>query len=188
MSPAATSKIQLSWSSVVQKPLFVAMCSLAPALAMSADAPLGAAPPASAVPTIEFAFEERVTIDPPTVLGDTALGHRQYIPITGGTVSGPKLKGLVVPGGWDFQLTHAASDCTQLSADYFLKAEDGTVIHVHNEGLTCPGGPRMIFRPQLEAPKGAYGWMTSATFVATLELEGTPPKVEAVRIRFYQVK
>jgi hypothetical protein len=37
--------------------------------------------------------------------------------------------------------------------------------------------------------------MTRATFVATLELEapveqppGVPPKVEAVRIRFYQVK
>jgi hypothetical protein len=30
--------------------------------------------------------------------------------------------------------------------------------------------------------------MTQATFVATLELEGTPPKVESVRIRFYQLK
>jgi len=30
--------------------------------------------------------------------------------------------------------------------------------------------------------------MTNATFVATLELDGVPPKVEAVRIRFYQAK
>jgi Protein of unknown function (DUF3237) len=158
------------------------------ALGADAPAPIGAAPPANAIPTMEFAFEERVTIDQPVVLGDTALGHRQYIPITGGAVAGPKLNGKVLPGGWDFQLTHAASDCTQLSADYFLKADDGSVIHVFNEGLTCPGGPRMIFRPKLEAPKGAYAWMTSATFVATLDIEGTPPKVEAVRIRFYQVK
>ena len=139
-------------------------------------------------PTLEFAFEERVTLDPPVVVGDTAYGYRQYIPITGGTVSGPKLKGEVVRGGWDFQLTYAASNCTQLSADYFLKAQDGTLIHVLNEGLVCPDAPRAIFRPRLEAPKGAFGWMTHSTFVATLELEGTPPKVEAVRIRFYQVK
>ncbi len=185
---AIGSNDQSNWSSLVRKPLCVAMSTFAPMLAIGADAPLGAAPPANAVPTIEFAFEERVTIDQPTVLGDTAFGHRQYIPITGGTVAGPKLKGSVVPGGWDFQLTYSASDCTQLSADYFLKAEDGTVIHVFNEGLTCPTGPRMIFRPKLEAPKGPYAWMTSATFVATLDLEGTPPKVEAVRIRFYQVK
>lgn len=139
-------------------------------------------------PTIEFAFEERVTIDAAVELGDTALGHRQYIPITGGTVTGPKLKGKVLPGGHDFQLTYSASDCTLLSADYFLKAEDGTVIHVFNEGLACPNAPRAIFRPKLEAPRGAYAWMTQATFVATLEIEGTPPKVDAVRIRFYQVK
>lgn len=139
-------------------------------------------------PVLEFAFEERVTIDPAIAVGDTAYGYRQYIPITGGTVTGPKLKGQVVRGGWDFQLTYAASQCTQFSADYFLKAEDGTLIHVLNEGLACPDTPRAIFRPKLEAPKGPHGWMTNSTFVATLELEGTPPNVPAVRIRFYQVK
>ena len=147
-----------------------------------------AATAAEPPPTIEFAFEERVTIDPAVTLGETAFGHRQYIAITGGTVTGPKLKGKVLPGGHDFQLTYSASDCTQLSADYFLKADDGTVIHVFNEGLVCPNAPRAIFRPKLEAPQGAHGWMTQATFVATLELDGTPPKVEAVRIRFYSVK
>jgi hypothetical protein len=148
--------------------------------------PVGAIPPADVVPRVEFAFEERVTLSPAVVLGNTALGHRQYIPITGGTVAGPKLKGQVVPGGWDFQLTYSASDCTQLSADYFLKADDGTMIHVFNEGLVCPGGgQRSFFHPRLEAAKGAYEWLTHATFVATLEVE---PGGLAVRIRFYQVK
>jgi len=161
-------------------------------VAAAADSPktnaLGTAPPASDVPQIEFAFEERVTIDPVVVQGETQFGYRQYIPITGGTVAGPKLKGVVVPGGWDYQLTHSGSKCTELHADYFLKAEDGTMIHVLNQGMTCPGLPRMVFRPKLEAPRGPHEWMTQATFVATLEIEGTPPKVESVRIRFYQVK
>ena len=122
--------------------------------------PLGAPPPPDAVPRLEFAFEERVTLDPAVVLGDTALGHRQYIPITGGTVAGPKLRGTVVPGGWDFQLTYAASGCTQLSADYFLKADDGTLIHVFNEGLACSQKEPLFFRPRLEAPKGAHDWLT----------------------------
>jgi hypothetical protein len=172
----------------------MAIYSAVPLMAL-AQTPVGIAPPANAVPRVEFAFEERVTLAPAVVLGQTALGRRQYIPITGGTVAGPKLNGRVVPGGFDFQLTYAASDCTQLSADYFLEAADGTAIHVFNEGLVCPKGERTIFRPRLEAPKGAYEWITHATFVATLELEmppketpGTPPKIEAVRIRFYQVK
>ncbi|MEO8018821.1 MAG: DUF3237 domain-containing protein [Pseudomonadota bacterium] len=157
----------------------------------------GAPPPADEVPRAEFAFEERVTLGPVAVMGETALGRRQLIPITGGTVAGPKLKGQVVPGGWDFQLTYNGG-CTQLSADYFLKADDGTLIHVLNEGLACgglAGAERPIFRPKLEAPKGVHEWLTRATFVATLEIEpppktaaGTSPEVEAVRIRFYQVK
>jgi hypothetical protein len=167
-----------------------------PLAALAQGAKVGLSPPADAVPRVEFAFEERVTLAPAVVLGDTALGWRQYIPITGGTVAGPKLHGRVVPGGFDFQLTYTASHCTQLSADYFLEAEDGTAIHVFNEGLVCPGGERGLFHPKLEAPKGTHEWMTRATFVATLELEppvkeqppGVPPKVEAVRIRFYQVK
>jgi hypothetical protein len=163
---------------------------------MLAQSPVGSPPPADAVPTLAFVFEERVTIAPAVVLGETALGRRQFIGITGGTVAGPKFKGRVVPGGFDFQLTYKASDCTQLSADYFIQAEDGTTIRVFNEGLSCPGGERPIFRPKLEAPKGVHEWMTRATFVATLDLEmpaekpaaNVPPVIEAVRIRFYQVK
>jgi hypothetical protein len=175
--------------------IFLAICMVAalPAAASEAPAtvgnearaPVGAMPSADAMPRLEFAFEERVTLSPAVQLGTTALGHRQYIPITGGTVAGPKLKGSVVPGGWDFQLTYTASNCTQLSADYFLKADDGTVIHVFNEGLVCPGKHRSFFRPRLEAPSGAHEWLTHSTFVATLDVE---PSGQAVRIRFYQVK
>ena len=55
-------------------------------IAAGAAQPPGATPSAAAVPVIEFAFEERVTPDPAVVLGDTAIGYRQYIPITGGSV------------------------------------------------------------------------------------------------------
>ena len=163
-------------------------------------APLGSVPPAEAFPHAEFVFEERVTLAPATVLGDTDLGHRQYIPITGGTIAGPKLKGEVIPGGWDFQLRYAGG-CGTLSADYFLRAEDGTVIHILNQAFNCgmggPGGERSWFRPTFEAPKGsAYEWLTRGTFVASLELEppakpppaGTAPTLAAIRIKFYQIK
>ena len=168
---------------------------LLPLVAEAERPPLGAPPPPEVVPRLEFAFEERVTLDPGVVLGETALGRRQYIPITGGTVAGPKLRGTVVPGGWDFQLTYTGSGCTQLSADYFLKADDGTLIHVFNEGLACSQKDPLYFRPKLEAPKGAYDWLTRATFIATLEVEmeehpapGTQPRLAAVRIRFFQVR
>lgn len=161
-------------------------------------APLGTTPPAEAAPRFEFAFEARVTLAPATVLGETGLGHRQYIPITGGTVVGPKFNGEVIPGGWDYQMRYGGG-CSTLTADYFWRAADGTVIHILNEGMNCPGGEagqRGWLRPTFEAPKGPHEWMTKATFVASLELEppatppapGTPPTLGAIRIKFYQVK
>ncbi len=157
--------------------------------------PLGTPPPAAAMPRAEFVFEERVTLAAATVLGDTDLGHRQYIPITGGSVAGPKLKGEVIPGGWDFQLGYPGG-CGTLSADYFLRADDGTVIHILNQafncGITGPGGERSWFRPTFEAPKGsAYEWLTRGTFVASLELErpnASAAPTMAIRIKFYQIK
>ena len=163
-----------------------------------APAPLGAQPPAAAIPRIEFAFEFRVTLAPAVVLGETALGRRQYIPITGGTIAGPKFSGEVIPGGWDFQLG-LPGGCGTLTADYFVRATDGTVIHILNEAFNCgvgAGGERSFFRPRFEAPKGPHEWLTRATFVATLELDrpasppaaGAAPALGAIRIKFYQVK
>jgi len=174
------------------------LCLSALAASPVAPTPLGSVPEASQLPRAEFVFEERVTLSPAVVLGETALGHRQYIPITGGKVAGPKLNGEVIPGGWDFQLRYA-SGCGLLSADYFLKAVDGTVIHVFNEGFSCgaPGSERTYTRPRFEAPKGPHEWLTRGTFVATIELDnppgaaapaGQPPKLEAIRIKFYQIK
>jgi len=42
-----------------------------------------------------------VELDPAMVVGETALGIRRIIPIIGGSVSGPKIKGTIVRGGAD---------------------------------------------------------------------------------------
>lgn len=163
----------------------------------AAPSDLGATPSAAVTPRLEFAFEYRVTLAPAVVVGETAFGRRQYIPITGGKIAGPKLSGEVVPGGWDYQLG-LAEGCSQLSADYFIRAADGALIHVLNEGMFCPpgkNGERSFFRPRFEAPKGsAHEWLTRSTFVATLETERTPaeaggaPQLRAIRLKFFQVK
>ncbi len=180
--------------------LLAGVC-VAGANAQEPPADLGAMPGAEQFPDVEFVFEEHVTLAPATVLGETALGHRQYIPITGGSIAGPKLQGRVIPGGWDFQL-RLPDGCGTLTADYFLEASDGTVIHILNEGFNCgiagPNGERSFFRPRFEAPKGPHEWLTRGTFIATLELDapapgsepaaGEQPVLRAIRIKVYQVK
>ena len=170
-----------------------------------AQTPLGSQPAAELLPRSEFVFEERVTVGDAVVVGNTAFGHRQYIPITGGKIAGPKLNGDVLPGGWDYQLW-LSNGCGTLSADYFLRADDGTIIHILNGSFTCTSpqikDERSFFQPRFEAPKGKYDWLMRGTFVATLELEMAPvdaskkgsdgkapePKLDAVRIKFYQIK
>lgn len=166
----------------------------------AAPARLGAQPPPEAMPRAEFVFEEHVTLAPAVVQGETALGQRQYIPITGGTIDGPKLKGEVIPGGWDYQLRYPGG-CTSLSADYFLRAADGTIIHVLNQAFNCAttgaGAQRSWARPSFEAPKGSpHEWLTRGTFVASIEVDppsspvppgGTAP-LTGIRIKFYQIK
>jgi hypothetical protein len=168
--------------------------------------PLGSMPEPDEFPQVEFVFEERVTLAPPVVLGETALGHRQYIPITGGTIAGPRLNGRVIPGGWDFQLRYEGG-CGTLTADYFLEADDGTVIHILNESFNCGigsgDGERSFFRPRFEAPEGPHDWLTRGSFIATLELDrsgpsttddadppesGEPPRLGAIRIKVFQLK
>jgi len=176
----------------------LALATTAAAQTPPPSKPLGTVPDASQMPKAEFVFEERVTLSPAVVLGKTANGGRQYIPITGGTIAGPKFNGKVVPGGWDYQL-QMASGCGTLSADYFIQSDDGVMIHVLNEAMNCrvtgPDAARGYTRLRLEAPEGKYGWMTSGVFVSTIELDGGPPAADgkpaplaAIRIKIYQIK
>ena len=58
-------------------------------------------------PQLEFAFSAKVTLDKLQDLGNTPHGHRRIIPITGGSFEGPAIKGIVKPGGADWQIVRA---------------------------------------------------------------------------------
>lgn len=47
---------------------------------------------------------------------------------------GPALNGTVLPGGADFQVLHSP-ELTELDARYVVEADDGALIHVHNNAL-----------------------------------------------------
>jgi hypothetical protein len=153
---------------------------------------LAIAVPATAqdAPTLEFVFEEIVQLGEVTRPGETTRGERIIIPITGGTFEGPDIKGVVVPGGWDWQLRRA-DGCTDVKADYFLQTDDDVVINVVNTGVICTGenGAPLPVRthPMFEAPRGKYEWLSKNAFVGTLEL-APPENGPAVRIRFYRLR
>jgi len=155
------------------------------ALAMPAP---GVSQEAPQPPRLEFAFEEIVTLGQAIPVGETPLGRRNIVPITGGTFSGPGIEGTIIAGGWDWQLTRS-DGCTEIEADYMIRTNDGVVINVVNVGALCPPEPGRagpaVTQPRFEAPKGKYDWLNRSAFVGTLDA-APPGSGPAVRIRFFK--
>lgn len=147
--------------------------------------------------TTEFAFALRATVDAVQDVGDTPAGRRRFIPITGGTFEGPKIKGTVLPGGADAQVIRP-DGVTDLVARYTLKVEDGTLIYVVNRGLRH--GPADVMQrvmrgetvdpalyyfrtsPSFEVVAGPHDWLNRSVFVGT----GARHASE-VHVRYYRV-
>ncbi|MFC3097597.1 DUF3237 domain-containing protein [Alteraurantiacibacter palmitatis] len=138
-----------------------------PVAAAAQDAPLPAAEPG-----LELLYRSVVKLGQMIPVGETALGMRRIIPITGGTFEGPNMRGEILPMGWDWQLDRP-DGCTQIIADYFLRTDDGVVINVVNSGALCrpaeDGTPRPArTSPVFEAPRGRYEWLGQGGYIGTL--------------------
>jgi hypothetical protein len=159
---------------------------------------LAAEGPTAPAPSLTYAFSVNATLDPVVEQGEVDSGRRRFIPVTGGTVSGPGLSGTVMPGGGDWQLI-LPGGLTTIEARYFIKTGDGTVIEVTNPGVRT-AAPEVIeklakgepvdpsayyFRttPRFVVKDGPYGWLRRKVFVA----RGIR-KPDSVVIDFYTVE
>ena len=132
----------------------------------------------------ELMWEAKVKIANTINVGESKRGVRRVIPITGGTFSGPKIKGEVLPGGEDWQLVRPDGD-TELNARYLLKTDDGIVIQVINQALMhAPakgeeGGFYVKSVIDLEAPTDSkYDYLNHAIFLGTLTIPQLKPNEE----------
>ena len=151
------------------------------AATIAVTGPAIAAPTAHVPPLLEWVFSAKVTLAPPVERGTVDSQRKRFIPITGGEVSGPKLTGVVLPGGGDWQSIHD-DGLTELDARYSLKASDGSVIAVTNPGVRV-ASPDVIKRiaagedvdpalyyfrttPRFEVADGPHVWLRRSAFVA----------------------
>jgi hypothetical protein len=128
---------------------------------------------------VSFAYEALIEIGPVEKLGGSPLGERRMVPILGGKFAGPRLQGLVRPGGADRQLL-GADGVLRLDALYEMETDDGAVITVRNRVRIdngAEGGRYARSWVELVAPEGRHGWLNRRAFVGGLEGLAPEPKV-----------
>jgi hypothetical protein len=159
------------------------------------EAPAGVSLPVGArVPKLDFVYECDATLSPAVEMGKTVEGQRRIIPITGGSVRGPKIRAELLSGGWDWNLSRS-DGAGSVDAAYYMKTDDGVLIRIVNKGVGAGGPPVapsaagerffMFTHPEFEAPVGKYDWLNRSMFVGTLGARKDARN--AVLIRVFQV-
>lgn len=146
----------------------------------------------------EYAFTARVAVAPPVTVGEGPQGLRRFIPILGGTFSGPLLNGKVLEGSGDWQVVRP-DGVLYADARYTLETTSGVLIAVTNRGIrhappdvmsklmrgepTPPDSYYFRTTAQFEAPIGSdCDWVNRVIFAARAEREPS-----AAIIHFYKI-
>jgi hypothetical protein len=128
-----------------------------------------------------------VKIAEPEIVGTTGCGKLRVIPIVGGTFTGAKINGTVVPGGADWNTTRD-DGIAHVFAKYLLETSDGEFIAIENEGLIDPNSESVIkTKPTFMANNtGKYRDLNHGVYVG--ELSATPNTSDSVDIVIYKLR
>ena len=139
-----------------------------------------------------------ITLAPAQELGESPLGRRRIINITGGTFRGERLSGKVLPGGADWQVIRT-DGVADLDARYTLETSDGALIYVRNHGYRH--GPAEVLKklasgedvdpslyymrttPLFETGDARYAWLNRLICVGTGARRKTSVHLEIFEIR-----
>ena len=149
-------------------------------------------------PTLELLYTSRIEIAPPLAVGKAPYGERRIINIRGGSFSGPRLFGRILPGGADWQIVRN-DGIAEVEARYTLETHDGALVYITNWGYRH-GPPDVISRlgagdkvdpreyyfrttPKFETGSAQYAWLNGMISVAAGE-----KRADEVVITVYEVK
>lgn len=114
-----------------------------------------------------------------------------YTPAIGGTISGPRLWGTVIPQSGADYATVRTDGVIELHAHYLLEADDGTRIYIENRGYLVRSKPGeaqpSYFRvtPYFRVPEGPHDWLARTVIVGGGERRTTPDRT---LFRYYALR
>ena len=130
-------------------------------------------------------FDISLTLHPPHDIGETPVGTRRIVPVSGGRFVGDRLKGIVLPNaGADWVLVRANAS-VQLDVRLTLQTEDDALIYMSYRGIrhSSPEVSQRLMRgdkvdpseyyfrttPWFETGHDKYEWINNIVCVAVGE-------------------
>src|SRR5262245_46227215 len=133
-----------------------------------------------ATPGLSLITELSAKVGPPIDVGTTPQGVRRIVPILGGELSGPRLNGVVIAGGSDYQIWRS-DGITEIHARYVIDTSAGARVYVEATGLRrgSPEAMEKLFRgepvdqasiyfrtvPRFETSAPDLAWLTRGIFL-----------------------
>lgn len=134
------------------------------------------------IPTLSHIADATIHVGPPITVGETAAGLRRVVPILGGQIAGPRLNGIILAAGADYQVIRS-DGFTTLDARYVARLDDGTTLYIVNIGVRFGPTPTMAriargepvdpaqvyFRttPRFETASPEHQWLTRPLFLGS---------------------
>jgi len=142
----------------------------------------------------EYLFEGNFTVSGTMLIGDGGLGTRIIMPVTGGTINGPRIKATVKNFGADWLLIRHDKVC-EVDVRLVLESDDGARIQMSYTGIIdltedqvkkflkgepTPVGTRVHTAPRFETGHPKYLWLNKIMAVAIGEIDSTeePAKID----------
>jgi hypothetical protein len=124
-------------------------------------------------PRLTLVYRLEATLGQPLDLGERPQGHRRIVPLTGGTFTGPELRGKLIPGAsadWQTVLP----DGTALGdIRYTLQTDAGALLYVRSRSVRH--GPAEVLA---RLGRGEEVDPAEYTFRASTQIETAAPELD----------
>lgn len=113
----------------------------------------------------EFLFRLDLAVGSHHVMGQTPAGCRRIAPVSGGTFEGPRLSGIVLPGGTDWITEDPNGSWFRINVRLPLQTHDGELLVMAYEGFRS-GPPGVLEKLARGAPldPDSYYYRVAGTF------------------------
>lgn len=133
-------------------------------------------------PILSHLADVTIHVGQPITVGETAAGLRRVVPILGGQIAGPRLHGIILAAGADYQVIQS-DGFTTLDARYVARLDDGATLYIVNVGVRFgppaimarialgePVDPAQVYfrtTPRFETASSEHQWLTRPLFVGS---------------------